>query len=84
MHRIKQKSPHRRVEIEEYPDPTAGAPVRPERYEVETKDFAEHELADPRLFETAHWLGNLPISDDQRAEFFKHENVSTTLKMCPN
>jgi hypothetical protein len=75
MHRITQKTTRKDIYVEEYPDPFAGAPVGPEKYPVETRDLSNHPLADPRLFETAHWLGNASISDEYRKEFFLHENV---------
>jgi hypothetical protein len=75
MHRVKQRTTQKDIYVEEYPDLCAGAPVGPEKYSVETRDLSNHPLADPRLFETAHWLGNASISDEYRKEFFLHENV---------
>jgi hypothetical protein len=33
-------------------------------------------LENPEVFEEAHWLANLPISDEQRDKFFRLPRVS--------
>ncbi|KAF8593671.1 hypothetical protein BDV93DRAFT_460569 [Ceratobasidium sp. AG-I] len=76
------KSPNlRRVRnslfAEPYPDPSAGAPLRWENGDEEPPPRSKEIFEDPDLFEVAHWLANLPISDEERGKFLGFSRVST-------
>jgi hypothetical protein len=66
---------------EPHPDPTAGVASSWQPIAEQAPPLFNTILEDPELFEEAHWLANLPISDEQRDMFFRLPRVSIATSM---
>jgi hypothetical protein len=70
------KPTRRSLFAEPHPDPTAGVATSWEPIAQKATPLFDTVLEDPALFEEAHWLANLPISDEQCDVFFRLPRVS--------